>query len=254
MKKQILELAIKDIRHLNGKYVLIRLTRDERLPEMMPGQFVQILAEGSPTTLLRRPISIHFVDRNANELWLLVAVVGNGTKAMAEKRVGDKMNVLAPLGNGFTVSQGTTLLVGGGVGVAPLLYAGAAIREKGGTPVFLLGARSGKDLLEIERFKAVGEVFVTTEDGTCGERGFVTDHTLWQERRFDRIAVCGPKPMMVAVARKARQSATPCEVSLENMMACGLGACLCCVEKTVKGNVCVCTEGPVFDIEKLTWQ
>lgn len=253
MKKYCLDLTVKAVEHLNEKYVLLRLTDNISLPEMLPGQFVEIKVEGSPNTYLRRPISIHYVDRENNELWLLVATIGDGTKAMAALMPGEKMNVVLPLGNGFTIAVGKTLLVGGGVGVAPLLYAGKAIKELGGEPVFLLGARASKDLLELEKFREVGRVFLTTEDGSEGERGFVTNHSIWHQESFDRIEVCGPKPMMVAVSRLARELSVPCEVSLENMMACGLGACLCCVEDTVDGHVCVCTEGPVFDIEKLKW-
>ena len=253
MKKYCLDLTVKAVEHLNEKYVLLRLTDNISLPEMLPGQFVEIKVEGSPNTYLRRPISIHYVDRENNELWLLVATIGDGTKAMAALQPGEKMNVVLPLGNGFTIAIGKTLLVGGGVGVAPLLYAGKAIKELGGEPVFLLGARASKDLLELDKFREVGRVFLTTEDGSEGERGFVTNHSIWHQESFDRIEVCGPKPMMVAVSRLARELSVPCEVSLENMMACGLGACLCCVEDTVDGHVCVCTEGPVFDIEKLKW-
>ena len=253
MKKYCLDLTLKAVEHLNEKYVLLRLTDNISLPEMLPGQFVEIKVEGSPNTYLRRPISIHYVARENNELWLLVATIGDGTKAMAALQPGEKMNVVLPLGNGFTIAVGKTLLVGGGVGVAPLLYAGKAIKELGGEPVFLLGARASKDLLELDKFREVGRVFLTTEDGSEGERGFVTNHSIWHQESFDRIEVCGPKPMMVAVSRLARELSVPCEVSLENMMACGLGACLCCVEDTVDGHVCVCTEGPVFDIEKLKW-
>ena len=253
MRKYQIDLRVSAVEHINEKYVLIRLTDDKPLPEMIPGQFVEIKVEGSQTTFLRRPISIHYVDREKNELWLLVAVVGQGTRAMASLSAGDTMNLVLPLGNGFTISARKTLLVGGGVGVAPLLYAGKAIREAGGEPVFLLGARSAKDLLEIERFRAIGRVLTTTEDGSDGERGFVTDHSVWEKETFQMISVCGPKPMMVAVARKAREKYFPCEVSLENMMACGLGACLCCVENTTDGNVCVCKEGPIFSTDKLKW-
>lgn len=253
MRKYQIDLRVSAVEHINEKYVLIRLTDDKALPEMIPGQFVEIKVEGSQTTFLRRPISIHFVDREKNELWLLVAVVGQGTRAMASLSAGDTMNLVLPLGNGFTISARKTLLVGGGVGVAPLLYAGKAIREAGGEPVFLLGARSAKDLLEIERFRAIGRVLTTTEDGSDGERGFVTDHSVWEKETFQMISVCGPKHMMVAVARKAREKNIPCEVSLENMMACGLGACLCCVENTTDGNVCVCKEGPIFSTDKLKW-
>ena len=253
MRKYQIDLRVSAVEHINEKYVLIRLTDDKPLPEMIPGQFVEIKVEGSQTTFLRRPISIHYVDREKNELWLLVAVVGQGTRAMASLSAGDTMNLVLPLGNGFTISARKTLLVGGGVGVAPLLYAGKAIREAGGEPVFLLGARSAKDLLEIERFRAIGRVLTTTEDGSDGERGFVTDHSVREKETIQMISVCGPKPMMVAVARKAREKNIPCEVSLENMMACGLGACLCCVENTTDGNVCVCKEGPIFSTDKLKW-
>ena len=146
------------------------------------------------------------------------------------------------------------LLVGGGVGVAPLLYMGAEMKKMGCEPTFLLGARTAKDLLMLDVFRKYGRVCVTTEDGSEGEKGFVTQHSLLQKEQFDHIATCGPTPMMKAVARYARQANTECEASLENLMACGLGACLCCVEKTTEGNLCVCKEGPVFNIRRLLWQ
>ena len=146
------------------------------------------------------------------------------------------------------------LLVGGGVGVAPLLYFGAEIKKMGGRPSFLLGARTKTDLLQLELFEALGDVYVTTEDGSYGERGFVTNHSVLQTTHFDQISCCGPKPMMKAVAAYATKHDVSCEVSLENMMACGLGACLCCVEKTIEGNLCVCKDGPVLNIKKLLWQ
>ena len=252
MKKYLLDLTVKSVEHINEKYILLRLTDDNPLPVMHAGQFVELRIDNSTTTFLRRPISIHYVDYEQNELWLLVAMVGDGTRALAQLHTGDRLNTLLPLGNGFTISaEGETLLVGGGVGVAPLLYAGKVIRENGGTPVFLLGARSAGDLLELDRFREIGEVYVTTEDGSMGERGFVTNHSLWLTAAYRQVSVCGPKPMMVAVARLAREKGLPCEVSLENKMACGLGACLCCIEDTIDGNVCVCKDGPVFNIDKL---
>lgn len=108
-------------------------------------------------------------------------------------------------------------------------------------------------MLEFDLFKGVGTVYVTTEDGSAGEKGFVTNHPILQREKFDLIQTCGPKPMMKAVAAYAKTNNIECEASLENMMACGLGACLCCVEKTKEGNVCVCKEGPVFNIKKLLW-
>lgn len=254
--KYLKDLTVKAVDHPHERYVLLKLTDKEPLPEMVPGQFVEVKVEGSERTFLRRPISINYVDRENNELWLLIQTVGDGTRKLATLKEGDKLNLLFPLGNGFSdvEKEGEeVLLVGGGVGVAPLLEYGKRLKERGAKPTFLLGARSKSDLLELELFRQFGEVFITTEDGSEGEKGFVTQHSVLEMKRFDRISVCGPKPMMVAVAKYAKKNNVKCEVSLENMMACGLGACLCCVEKTVKGNVCVCKEGPVFDVNLLTW-
>lgn len=257
MKKYILDLTVRAVEHLNARYVLLKLTDDRAaLPDMLPGQFVEVRIDDSPSTMLRRPISINYVDRDANELWLLVALVGDGTRRLGSLSAGDTLNCVLPLGNGFTMANRPDeriLLVGGGVGVAPLLYFGERLKAVGAVPTFLLGARSASDLLMLDRFQAIGNVAVTTEDGSMGEKGFVTNHSLLQQATFDRISTCGPKPMMVAVARYAAQANIPCEASLENLMACGLGACLCCVEKTVDGNLCVCTEGPVFDTRRLLW-
>lgn len=255
MKKYILDLKVGSAERLSEKHVLLKLTDDQPLPEMQAGQFAEIRVDGSATTFLRRPISINYVDRAANELWLLVAMVGDGTRRLGQLKAGDSLNCVLPLGNTFTGPQrpdARVLLVGGGVGVAPMLCLGAQLYGQGLRPTFLLGGRSKSDLLELDMFDKYGRVCVTTEDGSMGERGFVTNHTVLNEA-FDRIYSCGPTPMMKAVARYAREHGIRCEVSLENMMACGLGACLCCVEKTTEGNVCVCKDGPVFDIDRLLW-
>lgn len=257
MKKYILDLRVVSVCHVHDRYVLLKLTADSRLPEMLPGQFVEIKVDESPKTFLRRPISIHFVDRERNELWLLVAAIGDGTRRLARLQTGDVLNAVLPLGNSFRLDlpaeQPNILLVGGGVGVAPLLYYGQWLQEQGICPTFLLGARTANDLLMLDEFNKYGRVCVTTEDGSAGEKGFVTNHSVLSEGHFTQISTCGPKPMMVAVARFAKSRGIYCEASLENMMACGLGACLCCVEKTTAGNLCVCKEGPVFDVSRLMW-
>ena len=255
-QKFILDLKVVSVERLNEKNVLIKLTHDAELPDMKPGQFVEVRVDGSASTYLRRPISINFVDKERNELWLLVAEVGDGTRTIAAVNPGDTLNCVLPLGNGFTYpasASDSLLLIGGGVGVAPLLYFGMLCKERSIAVTFLLGARTASDLLELDEFKKYGDVFVTTEDGSMGEKGYVTNHSILHERHFNQISTCGPKPMMVSVAKYARTANIRCEASLENLMACGVGACLCCVEKTTEGNLCVCTEGPVFDVKQLLW-
>lgn len=258
MKKYIMDLKVVSNTRPHERYVLLKVTNpDGALPEMAPGQFAQLRADGAKETFLRRPISIHYVDYEKQELWFLIQTVGEGTKSFAQLQAGDTLNVVLPLGNGFTLPDSPAekiLLVGGGVGTAPLLYMGKKMKEMGSTPTFLLGARSAADLLQLDLFRQLGPVYVTTEDGSEGEKGFVTQHSILEKEHFDRISTCGPKPMMVSVARYAKAHGIKCEASLENMMACGVGACLCCVEDTNKGHQCVCKAGPVFNIEELKWQ
>ena len=254
-KKIVADWRVSENVRLNSDYFLLKVRLDQELPEMFPGQFVQILVKNSPGTFLRRPISIHFVDTVRNEIWLLIQIVGEGTRHLSLLKPGDSINLIAPLGNHFTFPKkdDNVLLVGGGVGIAPLYFFGIKLQERGISPHFLLGARNVDALLQLNEFCECGETNTTTEDGSHGEKGFVTHHSSLQSQRYDRIYTCGPKPMMQAVAKYAKEKGCFCEVSLENMMACGIGACLCCVEKTVKGNICVCTEGPVFNIKDLTW-
>ena len=252
MKKRVGDFRIADVVQLAGGHALLRI--DVGQMEIRPGQFVQVQVPGGGSPMLRRPISVNDYDRERGLLDLLVQPKGTGTRKLAAMQPGESLNVVLPLGSGFTMPAAgeRMLLIGGGVGVAPLLYFGRKIKAAGAEPVFLLGARTAEMLLRLEDFEAVGRVCITTEDGSRGERGFVTGHPVLGES-FRRWAVCGPEPMMKAVARAARAKGVECEVSLENKMACGLGACLCCVEKTAYGNLCVCTAGPVFNIDFLLW-
>lgn len=257
MKKFLLDLTVTENIRLNASYVLLKLTSQSVLPEMLPGQFAELRVDGSSTTFLRRPISINYVDKLRNEVWFLIQIVGDGTRRLAEAIQGEIINVIMPLGNSFTIPSNPSdklLLVGGGVGTAPMLYLGEQLVKNGSKPTFLLGARSDKDLLQLAEFRKYGDVYTTTEDGSHGEKGYVTQHSILNSMEFEQIYTCGPKPMMVAVAKYAKANQIKCEVSLENMMACGVGACLCCVENTTEGHLCVCTEGPIFDINKLLWQ
>lgn len=257
--KKMLDLVVTQNSQLNQNYCLIKLTTIDgsTLPPMYPGQFVEVHVTDSPTTFLRRPISVNYVDIVNNELWLLVQAIGDGTRKMMQYKKGDIVNLLFPLGNSFTLpqnQQAEVLLVGGGVGTAPMLYLGSLLKDKGLVPNFLLGARANKDLLQLEDFAKYGNLYTTTEDGSHGEKGFVTNHSILNTKQFTHIYTCGPKPMMMAIAKYASQKQIECEVSLENTMACGFGVCLCCIEDTKeRGNVCVCTEGPVFNIKELKW-
>lgn len=257
MKKQLTDFIIRSTQKLTPSCSLLSLEPKDgsKLPEILPGQFVEVAVDA---VMLRRPISVCDVDYSANLLWLLVRNAGKGTAALISLPVGSTVNILLPLGNGFTtegseVKTGARLLlVGGGVGTAPLFYLGKKLKENGAEITFLTGAKTAAELLLVKEMEAIAPVAVTTDDGSFGEKGFVVNSSVWNQS-WDRVYCCGPAPMMKAVAALARNSSVPCEVSLENMMACGLGACLCCVEKTVKGNVCVCSEGPVFNINDLTW-
>ena len=254
-KKFCAGLPVVSAEKIGSRYTLLKLSVAGAGVEMHPGQFVEVRAEGSQEAYLRRPISINMWDEERGEMWLLVAAVGPGTERICSAGPGDTLDCVFPLGNSFSVPQSGSrvLLVGGGVGVAPLLFHGKRLALAGCEPVFLLGAKTVGDIAEMDEFRRIGRVEVTTEDGSAGERGFVTGHSVLQEK-FDMVCTCGPGPMMKAVDAYAHKAGIPCEASLENMMACGLGACLCCVEKTTEGNVCVCTEGPVFNTERLLWR
>ncbi|MBR4988307.1 MAG: dihydroorotate dehydrogenase electron transfer subunit [Bacteroidaceae bacterium] len=255
MKKVLVDLTIKEVQHVNANCVLLVMCSETPLPETLPGQFAELRVDNTPSVVLRRPISVHSFDAEKNEIGFLVQVVGDGTRWLASLKVGDKVNTLMPLGNGFTMPTeggGRYLLVGGGVGSAPLYYLAEQLRKNGNDFVILIGARAAKDLYRRDAYEALGRVEYTTEDGSLGEKGYVTNHSVLAEK-FDGIFTCGPKPMMLAVAKYARENSIACEVSLENKMACGLGACLCCVEDTKEGHKCVCTDGPVFSIDELKW-
>lgn len=254
---KVIDFTVCSNEPLNYQNNLIKVTPvdNKPLPDMFPGQFAQILVSNSSNVFLRRPISINLVDKERNEMWLLIQRIGEGTRRICEVSAGGTLNIIFPLGNSFSLPQekGEFLLVGGGVGTAPMLFLGKTLKERGISPDFLLGGRSASDILQLKDFEEIGTVYCTTEDGSLGEKGFVTHHSVLENKKYDFIYTCGPKPMMIAVAKYAHEHNIGCEASLENLMACGFGACLCCIEKTTRGNLCSCTEGPVFNINELTW-
>lgn len=250
MKKHITDFTIVDRKSYGPNYFALTLQHPDSMPEIVPGQFVEVEVKGTREVMLRRPISIHDVDYKNNTLTLLVQIVGKGTRQLSELKIGEKLNLVCPLGHGFTLEGEKVLLVGGGAGTAPLLYLAKHFASKGVKPTIILGGRT-KELIPVqEPFGQYGELCIATDDGSQGEKGMVTQHSRFAEK-YDRIFTCGPTPMMKAVARHAQANGIECEVSLENMMACGVGACLCCVCDTDEGHKCVCKEGPVFNIKKL---
>lgn len=249
--KEIHNFRIAERQQLGDQYFRLVLKHDGTMQPVVPGQFVEVLIEGSRDVMLRRPISVH--DVSDNTLTLLIQIVGNGTRRLAELAVGDSLNVVYPLGHGFTTampSGSNVLLVGGGAGTAPLLHLSKVLKAAGIHCTILLGGRTASLIPVQDDFRPYGDLLIATDDGSLGHHGIVTTHPAFAEH-YDMIYTCGPTPMMKAVARSAAQRAIRCEVSLENMMACGVGACLCCVTDTDQGHRCVCKDGPVFDISTM---
>ncbi|MGE5418872.1 MAG: dihydroorotate dehydrogenase electron transfer subunit [Chloroflexota bacterium] len=256
MSKHIEDLKVIGNKKINNDFFILELSGgDQKLPEMKPGQFVQVRVEGSPETFLRRPLSIHDVDYGNNTFKLLIQLAGEGTRKLSTLKNGDYLNLVFPLGNSFTMPlQGERiLLVGGGCGVAPLLFLAKTLKKNGHSPDILLGFRNKERIIEYEQYLKLGKVFVTTEDGSVGENGYVSGHSVLTNNGYRRIYCCGPESMMRAIAEVAARQDAICEVSLENLMACGFGVCLCCVVDTVRGHQCTCIDGPVFNIKDLKW-
>jgi dihydroorotate dehydrogenase electron transfer subunit len=212
-----------------------------------PGQFINILVEGF---YLRRPISI--CDWDDKTITIIYKVVGKGTEAMAEMMPGKKLDILTGLGNGFTAKEGSEkpLVIGGGVGAPPMYGVAKHLIEKGAKPTVILGFTSKDDVFYEEEFKALGcEVYVTTNDGSYGTKGFVTD-VIKNLEGYDYFYTCGPLPMLKAVAMGTECSG---QLSFEERMGCGFGGCMGCSCKTLTGNKRICTEGPVLLKEEIIW-
>jgi dihydroorotate dehydrogenase electron transfer subunit len=254
MTKFIHDFEVTRNHHITKDYFAIYLKCPVSLPQILPGQFAEVLISNSTTTYLRRPFSIYEADYDKNELSLLIKKVGDGTIALSKLKEGEMLNLVYPLGNSFSMPAGEkALLIGGGVGIAPMLLLAKLLKEKGYKPDVLIGGRTSDDIVEPEKYKPYGQVYLTTDDGSAGEKGLVTQHSLFSSKVKDYSAIyaCGPDLMMKAVANVAASHDIACQISLENTMACGIGACLCCVVETVDGNKTTCVDGPVFDTREL---
>ncbi|MCK3686057.1 dihydroorotate dehydrogenase electron transfer subunit [Maribellus sp. YY47] len=256
-KKFVANFVVVENKPLNATNFLIKVKSDSTLPPIFPGQFVNVEINDSKEIFLRRPFSIFEVDQKENTLSMIVKILGRGSKKLTEIEPGNQVSLVYPLGKSFTYPSSTdkVLLIGGGSGVAPMLFlAKEAGLDKTQVDV-LLGARTKEDHIDVEHYSKYAQLHYATEDGSKGEKGFVTQHSVFTSglRKYDKIYACGPDGMMRAIAKVAKAEDVFCEVSLENLMACGFGVCLCCIEPTQKGNLCVCTDGPVFNIKDLKW-
>jgi len=254
--KKVEDFIVLNHKWLNSKTFIIDLEARDSLPEIYPGNFAEIAVANSPKVFLRRPFSVYDVNPADNTLSFFVKVIGEGTRLLGEAVKGDILSLIYPLGNSFSMpGSGRVLVIAGGSGIAPFILYGKELKKKQAEITFLFGARSADEIVLTEEFSKLGKVLVTTEDGSLGEKGLVTQHSLFsgKDLPYDLIVTCGPEPMMKAVARIAMERDITCEASLENTMACGFGACLCCIVPTTTGNRCVCTEGPVFNVKDLKW-
>ena len=223
------------------------------------GQFVSVYSNDA-SKLLPRPISLCGIDRKAGTLRLVYRVTGEhtGTEEFSRLQAGDTMKIMGPLGNGFTVEKGRkTFLIGGGIGVPPMLQLAKEMKDAGENFQIVMGYRDAGTFL-LDEFKEQGESFVATEDGSVGTKGNVLDAIRENHLDADVIYACGPTPMLRALKAYAEEQNMTCYVSMEERMACGIGACLACVrnstEKDAHSNVKnkrICKEGPVFNAKEV---
>ena len=234
----------------------IYLTRLE-LPQLMsaqPGQFVMVRC--GEDTLLRRPLSIHQLttEDGRAELALLFNVVGKGTHWLSQRRMGEKLDLLGPLGNGYTIypTSYNLLLAAGGIGIAPLCFLAQRVLARGCSVRLLLGASTACQLYPRHLLPPEAGVFTSTEDGSAGEKGRGTDLLLKFADWADQIFACGPNPMYQTMATQNLKIKYT-QISLEMRMGCGFGTCLGCTIKTITGLKQVCKDGPIFNLGEIFW-
>ena len=261
MKKKT-TMTVTDMRCLAEGIYSMKLQYPEwDMPqEVKPGQFAG-LYPNDPSKLLPRPISICRWDPGRGELRFVFRTAGPGTESLAALRTGDRVDMLGILGNGYDpekLSGKRVLLLGGGIGIPPMVELAAVLSKLPGTEVTAVMGYRDSDLFLTEELKAFGKLLIATEDGSVGTGGNVLDAVRENAVKADAVCACGPMPMLRAVKKFAREQGIPAYISLEERMACGVGACLGCVTKTARidghshvRNARICTEGPVFDAEEV---
>lgn len=252
----------KVVEHREIAQNMMRMTiaAEERFPAYLPGQFLHIRVTEGYDHLLRRPISLCLAEPDKGQMTVVYRVSGKGTRLLSGKRPGDGLDILGPLGKGFPIHDGDrqALLIGGGIGVPPMLELARQLTARGIKVTAIVGFQSAKQAILIDDLSAYGEVLTATNDGSLGLRGFVTDY-LTGERlaTADRFYACGPSPMLAAVQRAMRDRVAG-YLSLEERMGCGIGLCAACVHKAFlpDGSVGyrkVCKEGPVFPAQEVVF-
>ena len=248
---------------LGGPYALLTFRHPQVATEASPGQFVMIKAGLSSEPPLRRPFSIMEVDPGEDSFTLFVKAVGPGSSGLAALAAGDPTLCLGPLGRGFEACppERQALFVAGGYGIAPMLFLARRWPEGARRPKVFFGARTAADIQLADRFEGVAELIITTEDGSLGSTGRVTEPLSKELDRGEPAALfgCGPDAMLHALARLGARHGVPCQVSLDPWMGCGVGTCLSCVVR-IQGEGeqrphyrCACTQGPVFDAHQVVW-
>jgi dihydroorotate dehydrogenase electron transfer subunit len=232
----------------------LSLCAPEIATEARPGQFVMVRC--GEDTLLRRPLSIHQVNETGEEIALLYSVVGKGTHWLSQLKSGENIDLLGPLGNGFSIYPASRklLLVAGGMGIAPLYFLAQDAEKKGLSVTLLMGAQTAAQL-EVCRPLSV-ETICATEDGTFGWKGLVTECLPDFVKGADQVFACGPMSMYRHMSRQKRRlklEGKPVQISLEVRMGCGLGVCYACTVKTKSGLKQVCKDGPIFDLDDILW-
>lgn len=252
MPKTVVEAMVVEHRYITEDVKELVLCAPAIAAEAAPGQFVH-LKLAAAELLLRRPISIADANVDRGTIRLIYRIIGKGTTVLSALTAGDMVNCLGPLGNGFDLTCERPLLVGGGMGVAPLIFLARQLAPR--RVEALVGGRNQTEMFWPILFENLTDaVHVTTDDGSIGMKGFTIDllPELLEKKQYDRIFVCGPQMMMDAVAKFAAARDIPCQVSLEKYMACGIGACLSCTcEGTDGKRRKVCTDGPVFWAEEV---
>lgn len=245
---------ILENRLVAGYNYLMRVRGDKTIDPAKSGQFYMLQCKNG-FYFLKRPISLHYVDKEKRDLEFYYEVKGGGTKDLASMKVGEIINIQGPLGTGFStdMKDQELLVVGGGMGMAPMKLLIEAL-SKSNKVTFIAGGRDGVAMEIMSNFSLDGiETHITTDDGSVGTKGnvIVKMEELMKDKKFDMVFTCGPQKMMEAVAKTAKKYSTKCEISLEARMACGIKACVGCSIKTKVGMKKVCHDGPVFDSETI---